>query len=38
MYMKKVSFLWSNKRNSAAISCSESLIVTLEKGPKHVQN
>ena len=31
MHVKKVSLLWSNKRNPANISCSESLIVTLEK-------
>ena len=38
MQVKKVAFLWPNKRNPANISCSESLIVTLEKGLKHVQN
>ena len=32
MHVKKVSFLWSNKRNPANISSLESLIVTLEKG------
>ena len=36
MQVKKVAFLWPNKRNPANISCSESL--TLEKGLKHVQN
>ena len=38
MQLKKVSFLWPNKRNPVNISCFESLIVTLEKGLKHVQN
>ena len=36
MHVKKVSLLWSNKRNPANISCSESLIVTLEKGLKNM--
>ena len=31
MHAKKVSLLWSNERNPANISCSGSLIVTLEK-------
>ena len=35
-YMKKVSLLWSNKRNPANISCSELLTVTLEKGLKNM--
>ena len=30
MHVKKVSLLWSNKRNPANILYSESLIVTLE--------
>ena len=30
MHVKKVSLLWSNKRNPANISYSESLIVTPE--------
>ena len=34
MHAKKVSLLWSNKCNPVNISCSESLIVTLEKGLK----
>ena len=34
MHAKKVSLLWSNERNPANISCSGSLIVTLEKGLK----
>ena len=34
MHAKKVSLLWPNKRNPVNISCSESLIVTLEKGLK----
>ena len=34
MHVKKVSLLWSNKRNPANISCSESLMVTLERGMK----
>ena len=32
MHLKNVSLLWSNKRNPANISSSESLIVTLENG------
>ena len=36
MHVKKVSFLWFNKRNPANISCSESLIVILEKGLKNM--
>ena len=36
MHVKKVSLLWSNKRNPANISCSESLIVTLEKSLKNM--
>ena len=32
MYLKKVSLLWSNKRNPTNILSSESLIVTLENG------
>ena len=36
IHMKKVSLLWSNKCNSANISCSESLIETLEKGLKNM--
>ena len=38
MHAKKVSLLWSNKRNPVNISCSESLIVTLEKGLKTCSN
>ena len=34
IHMKKVSLLWSNKYNSPNISCSESLIETIEKGLK----
>ena len=34
MLAKKVSLLWSNKRNPANISCSELLVVALEKGLK----
>ena len=33
-HAKKVSLLCSNKHNPENISCSESLIVTLEKGLK----
>ena len=36
MHLKKVSLLWSNKCNPANISCSESLIVTLEKGLRNM--
>ena len=37
MDVKKLSLLWSTqKRNPANISCSESLIVTLEKGLKNL--
>ena len=36
MHVKKVSLLWSNKCNPANISCSESLIETLEKGLKNM--
>ena len=36
MHVKKVSLLWSNKRNPANISCSESLMVTLERGMKNM--
>ena len=35
MHVKKVSLLWSNKRNPGNISCSESL-ATLEKGLKNM--
>ena len=38
MHAKKVSLLCSNRRNPANISCSESLIVTLEKGLKTCSN
>ena len=31
MQVKKVSFLWPNRRNPANISCFKSLIVTLKK-------
>ena len=34
MHVKKVSLPWSNKSNPANISCSESLMVTLEKSLK----
>ena len=36
MHAKKVSLLCSNRRNPANISCSESLIVTLEKSRKNM--
>ena len=36
MHLKKVSLLWSNKRNPANISSSESLVVTLQKGLKNM--
>ena len=36
MHLKRVSLPWSNKRNPANISCSESLIVTLEKSRKNM--
>ena len=36
MHVKKVSLLWSNKRNPANILYSESLIVTLQKGLKNM--